>query len=92
MDYVCTPEPGTNFLLNHVQGDNFGLLLGWVDFVLVVAQSAWKGGNLAELDTVVEQPNQSQPSHVTNKSYHPVSAFSPSSVLHRSLRPTGVLR
>ena len=27
----------------------FGLLLGWVDFVLVVALSAWKGGNLGEM-------------------------------------------
>ena len=55
-----------------LQGDNFGLLLGWVDFVLVVALSAWKGGNLAELaelvDTMVEHPNQSQPNHVTNQS------------------------
>ena len=28
-----------------VQSDNFGLLLGLVDFVLVVALSAEKGGN-----------------------------------------------
>ena len=45
-----------------VQGDNFGLLLGWADFVLDVVVSAWKGGNLAELaehpDTLVEHPNQ----------------------------------
>ena len=52
---------------NPLQDDNFGLLLGWVDFVLVVALSARKGGNLAEhLDTMVEHPNQSQPKHVTN--------------------------
>ena len=36
---------------------------GWVDLVLVVALSAWKGGNL-------EHPNQSQPNHVTNLSCH----------------------
>ena len=35
--------------LMDIQGDNFGLLLAWVGFVLVVALSAWKGGNLAEL-------------------------------------------
>ena len=49
-----------------------------VDFVLVVALSAWKGGNLAELaeqlDTMVEHPNQSQPNHITNQSCHPVSS------------------
>ena len=59
-----------------IQGDNFGLLHGWVDFVLVVALSAWKGGNQAEqaqqLDTMVEHPNQSHPNHVTNQSCHPV--------------------
>ena len=69
---VCSVHPDGNA----VQGDNFGLLLGWVDFVLVVAISAWKGGNLAELaeqlDTMVEHPNQSQPNHVTNQSCHPV--------------------
>ena len=52
------------------------LCLGWVDLVLVVALSAWKGGNLAELaeqlDTMVEHPNQSQPNHATNQSCHPV--------------------
>ena len=62
---------------NPVQGDNFGLLLGWVDFVLVVALSAWIGGNLAELaeqqeDTMVEHPNQSQPNHGKNQSCHRV--------------------
>ena len=59
-----------------VQGDNFGSLLGWVDFVLVVARSAWKGGILAQLaeqlDTIVEHPNQSQPNHATNHCCHPV--------------------
>ena len=59
-----------------LQGDNFGLLLGWVDFVLVVSLSAWKGGNLAELaeqlETMMEHPNQSQPNHVTKQSCHPV--------------------
>ena len=63
--------------VTRIQGDNFGLLLGWVDFVLVVALSAWKGGNQAELvgqqeDTMVEHPNQSQPNHVTNQSCHRV--------------------
>ena len=56
-----------------VQGDNIGLLHGWVDFVLVVALSSWKGRNLAELaeqlDTIVEHPNKSQSNH---ESCHPV--------------------
>ena len=64
--------------MNIVQGDNFGLSFGWVYFALVVALSAWKGGNQAELavqqeDTMVEHPNQSQPNHVTKHSCHPVT-------------------
>ena len=59
-----------------LQGDNFGLLLGWVDFVLAVALSAWNGENLAELaeqlNTKVEHPNESQPNHATNQSCYPV--------------------
>ena len=42
---VVNGIPSLVFLL---QGDNYGLSLGSVDFVLVVALSAWKGGNLAE--------------------------------------------
>ena len=37
-----------------LQGDNFGMLHGWVEFVLVIALSALKGGNLAELAEELE--------------------------------------
>ena len=49
-------------MLTFLQGDNVSLLHGWVDFVLVVALSAWKVGNLAELaeqlDSMVEHLSQ----------------------------------
>ena len=78
-----------------IQGDNFGLLLGSVDFVLVVALSAWKGRNLAELadqlDTMVEHPNQSQLNHVTNQSFHPVYLQGSSYLLGQRFRACFVM-
>ena len=61
-------------LMCNVQGDNFGLLLSCVDFVLVVTLSPWKGGNLAveQQDAMAEHPNQSQPDRVKNLSCHVV--------------------
>ena len=72
-----------------LRGDNFDLLHGWVNFVLVVALYAWKGGNLAELaeqpDTMVEHQNQSRPNNVvTNQSCHPVDSGLPDYYIHKA--------
>ena len=59
-----------------VQGDNFGLLHGWVDFDLGVPP--WCPAALPVLPDfhlskqTVQQPKQNQPNQVTNQSCHPV--------------------